>query len=118
MSEWLRAHGFTFDDPETPAGLARIGRMLLTLWFLCLLIGSFGCVAAWGAAAPRASWPYVGAILCRASAPGIGAASSEERTSARADDVPRSSARMCSSRTGQRRPFLSGRSWSIQKARR
>ena len=49
-------------DPETPAGFARIRTMLVTLWALCLLIGSFGGLVAWGAASP-----YAG---CSAYAPG------------------------------------------------
>ena len=46
-------------DPSTPAGFARVRTMLLLLWTLCLLIGLLGCALAFGAASPRAAWPYL-----------------------------------------------------------
>jgi hypothetical protein len=46
-------------DPSTPTGAARVGAMLLALWSICLLIGLFGFGIAYGAASPRAAWPYV-----------------------------------------------------------
>ena len=46
-------------DPNTPAGFARVRGMLIVLWTLCLVIGLLGCVLAYGADSPRASWPYV-----------------------------------------------------------
>ena len=45
-------------DPATPGGLARARRVLLALWALCLLIAVFGGIVAYGAASPRAAWPY------------------------------------------------------------
>lgn len=45
-------------DPRTPAGFARMRRLLLTLWTLCLSIGLLGCVLAYAAALPSAAWPY------------------------------------------------------------
>jgi hypothetical protein len=48
-------------DPRTRAGSVRVGTMLLALWTLCLLIGLLGGVIAYGAASPRAAWPYVAA---------------------------------------------------------
>jgi hypothetical protein len=48
-------------DPSTPAGFARIRRMLLALWAICLLIGLLGSVLAWGAASARLAWPYLAA---------------------------------------------------------
>ena len=46
-------------DPSTPAGFARVRGMLVVLWTLCLVIGLLGCGLAYGAASPRAAWPYV-----------------------------------------------------------
>jgi hypothetical protein len=46
-------------DPETPAGFVRVRGMLIVLWTLCLAIGLLGCVLAYGAASPRAAWPYL-----------------------------------------------------------
>jgi hypothetical protein len=48
-------------DPRSPAGLAQIRSMLLWQWTLCLLIGLFGDLIAYGAATPAAAWPYVAA---------------------------------------------------------
>lgn len=48
-------------DPETPAGFAHVRATLLALWALCLLIGLLGDLLAYGAASPRAAWPYWGA---------------------------------------------------------
>ena len=45
-------------DPQTPAGSTRVLAGLLALWSLCLLVGLFGGVLAWGAASPRAAWPF------------------------------------------------------------
>lgn len=52
----IRAGGL---DPRTPAGFARVRRMLLALWSLCLVIGLLGSMLAYGAALPSAAWPYV-----------------------------------------------------------
>jgi hypothetical protein len=46
-------------DPSTPAGFARVRRMLVVLWTLCLVIGLLGCALAYGAASPRAALPYL-----------------------------------------------------------
>jgi hypothetical protein len=58
-------------DPRTPEGIARLRSMLLVLWGLCLVIGLFGAVLAWGAASPRAAWPYTiaAAVLLVVHAP-------------------------------------------------
>src|SRR5262245_27752644 len=45
-------------DPNTPDGFARLRGMLVVLWALCLVIGVLGDLLAWGAARPRAAWPY------------------------------------------------------------
>lgn len=45
-------------DLATPSGLARTRRVLLGLWALCLLIAVFGGIVGYGAASPRAAWPY------------------------------------------------------------
>jgi hypothetical protein len=45
-------------DPNTQAGFARVRDMLIVLWTLCLVIGGLGMLLAWGAARPRAAWPY------------------------------------------------------------
>jgi hypothetical protein len=50
-------------DPDTPAGLRRLRTTLLALWSLCLVIGAFGVVIAWGAASPREAWPYLAGAL-------------------------------------------------------
>jgi hypothetical protein len=50
-------------DPRSPVGLAHMRRMLLSLWALCLLIGFFGNVVAFGAATPALARPYVLAAM-------------------------------------------------------
>jgi hypothetical protein len=53
-------------DPCTPVGFARLRRLLLALWTLCISIGLLGGVLAYGAALPSAAWPYAlasGALL-------------------------------------------------------
>jgi hypothetical protein len=45
-------------DPSTEAGFARVRGMLVVLWTLCLVVGLLGDLLAWGAARPRAAWPY------------------------------------------------------------
>jgi hypothetical protein len=46
-------------DPHTSAGLERVRTMLVVLWALCLGIGLLGSGLAYGAARPRAAWPYL-----------------------------------------------------------
>ena len=46
-------------DPRTPVGFAQMRRMLLWLWALCLLIGAFGNVVAYGAATPASARPWL-----------------------------------------------------------
>ncbi len=45
-------------DPSTDVGFVRVRGMLIVLWTLCLVIGLLGGLLAWGAASPRAAWPY------------------------------------------------------------
>jgi len=45
-------------DPNTPEGFARVRAMLIVLWVLCLVIGLLGSLLAFGAASPRAAWPW------------------------------------------------------------
>ena len=58
-------------DPGTPEGFARMRRMLVALWALCLTIGALGCALAYGAASPRAALPYLvgAAVLLGVHAP-------------------------------------------------
>ena len=58
-------------DPRSPLGLAQLRMMLLSLWTLCLVIGLFGTLEAYGAATPAAAWPYVAAatVLLEIHAP-------------------------------------------------
>jgi hypothetical protein len=56
--EELRSVGL---GPATPGSVARIPMTLLSIWMRCLVIGSFGCLLAYGAASPRAAWPYLSA---------------------------------------------------------
>jgi len=60
-------------DPRSPVGLAQMRMMLLSLWPLCLLIGLFGTLEAYGAATPAAAWPYASAatVLLVIHAPDI-----------------------------------------------
>jgi hypothetical protein len=46
-------------DPNTASGFARIQRTLVALWSLCLVIGLFGNVLAWGAATPIVAAPFL-----------------------------------------------------------
>lgn len=46
-------------DPSSASGFARIQRTLVALWSLCLVIGLFGHVLAWGAAKPIAAMPFL-----------------------------------------------------------
>ena len=45
-------------DPTMPSGRARIQRMLVALWSLCLVIAALGNVLAWGAAKPAEAVPF------------------------------------------------------------
>jgi len=58
-------------DPSTARGFARIQRTLVALWLLCLLIGLFGDVLAWGAAKPIVAAPFLigAAVLLMLHAP-------------------------------------------------
>jgi len=58
-------------DPRTPAGFAQVRRTLFALWTLCLLIGIFGGVIAYGSATATAAVPYVvaAAVLLAIHAP-------------------------------------------------
>ena len=58
-------------DPNTPSGFARIQRTLVALWALCLVIGLFGDVLAWGAAKPIVATPFLigAAVLLVVHAP-------------------------------------------------
>jgi hypothetical protein len=58
-------------DPASPTGFARLQTMLLTLWAMCLLIGAFGSLLAYGAAVSAAAWPYIvaAAVLLAIHAP-------------------------------------------------
>jgi len=58
-------------DPGTPAGFVRMRRALFVLWVLCLAIGLFGGLLAWGAASPALAWPYTiaAAVLLLIHAP-------------------------------------------------
>jgi hypothetical protein len=58
-------------DPATPAGFARLRRMLFALWLLCHGIAALGCVLVWGSGDPTSVALYVGgaAVLCAIHAP-------------------------------------------------
>jgi hypothetical protein len=60
MREKLREVRAT-PGPDSPSGVSGIRATLLALWARCLLIGFFGCLLAYGAASPRAAWPFVAA---------------------------------------------------------
>ena len=45
-------------DPRSPAGFARVCRMLLVLWALCLLIGLAGSLLGYAAGSPTVVLPY------------------------------------------------------------
>ena len=58
-------------DPNTASGFARIQRTLVALWSLCLVIGLFGDVLAWGAAKSIVAAPFLigAAVLLVVHAP-------------------------------------------------
>lgn len=58
-------------DPNTASGSARIRRMLVALWSLCLVIALLGDVLAWGSARPIAAAPFLlaAAVLLVVHAP-------------------------------------------------
>jgi hypothetical protein len=54
---------------EESGGTARF--TLYTIWARCLLVGFLGCVLAYGAGSPQATWPFIagGAVLLLIHAP-------------------------------------------------
>ena len=46
-------------DPNSASGFARIQRTFVALWSLCLVIGLFGNVLAWGAGTPIVAAPFL-----------------------------------------------------------
>ena len=58
-------------DPNTASGFARIQRTFVALWSLCLVIGLFGNVLAWGAAKAIVAAPFLtaAAVLLLVHAP-------------------------------------------------
>jgi hypothetical protein len=69
LREQVRAVLVSGLDPG--ASRSRVLLMLLDLWTRCIAVGALGSVLAWGAAAPRAAWPFVlaGAALLVFHAP-------------------------------------------------